>query len=153
MNNLKRILTTLLMLVTIFIYGQHKSDGDKIKALKVAFITERLDLNSKEAQAFWPLYNKYEEDRENLRRKDRSEIRGKIKGVENLTEKEASNLLEQYIDFEEEEERLDTAFYKNVAKVISAKKALLLLRSEEDFKRQLIKEYRQKRSNGGGGHP
>lgn len=153
MNNLKRILTTLLMLVTIFIYGQHKPDGDKIKALKVAFITERLDLNSKEAQAFWPLYNKYEEDRENLRRKDRSEIRGKIKGVENLTEKEASNLLEQYIDFEEEEERLDTAFYKNVAKVISAKKALLLLRSEEDFKRQLIKEYRQKRSNGGGGHP
>ncbi|MCJ7465173.1 MAG: hypothetical protein MUO53_00595 [Maribacter sp.] len=150
MNNLKKIAVALFLLVTAFNFGQKRPDMDKIKALKIAFITERLDLSSKEAQAFWPLYNKYEENREAMRQKDRTLIRGRIRGVEGLTEKEAIQLLEEYIDFEEEEERLDTAFYKEVAKVISAKKALLLLRSEEDFKRQLIKEYRQKHGGGGG---
>ena len=126
MNNYKNIMAALFLFASVIFYGQDKHNGDKIKALKVAFITERLDLSSKEAQAFWPMYNTYEEDREALR------------------EKEASVLLRQYIDYEEEEERLDTAFYQQVAKVISAKKALLLLRSEEEFKRQLIKQYRQK---------
>lgn len=144
MNNYKNIMAALFLFASVIFYGQDKHNGDKIKALKVAFITERLDLSSKEAQAFWPMYNTYEEDREALREKDRTMIRGKIKGVEALTEKEASVLLRQYIDYEEEEERLDTAFYQQVAKVISAKKALLLLRSEEEFKRQLIKQYRQK---------
>ena len=44
---------------------------------------------------------------------------------------------------EEEEEALDTKFLKDVSKVITAKKTLLLLRSEEEFKRQLMKQYRQ----------
>ncbi len=151
MNKLKTIVAAAFLLVTAMNFGQNRHDGDKIKALKIAFITERIDLSSKEAQAFWPLYNRYEEKREAMRQKDRTLIRGKIRKVEDLSEQEAIKLLDEYINFEEEEERLDTDFYKEVAKVISAKKALLLLRSEEDFKRQLIKEYRQK--HGGGGCP
>ncbi len=150
MNKLKTIVAAAFLLVTAMNFGQNRHDGDKIKALKIAFITERIDLSSKEAQAFWPLYNRYEEKREAMRQKDRTLIRGKIRKVEDLSEQEALKLLDEYINFEEEEERLDTDFYKEVAKVISAKKALLLLRSEEDFKRQLIKEYRQKHGGGGG---
>ncbi len=41
---------------------------DKIKALKIAFITEKLNLSEKEAQQFWPIYNSYHEDMSNLKR-------------------------------------------------------------------------------------
>lgn len=150
MNNIKTIIVLFFLTTLGFSYGQGHPDGEKIKALKVAFITERLNLSSKEAQGFWPLYNRYEEDREKLRQKNRTMIRGKLKEVDGLSEKEAGDLLKQYIDFEEEEESLDNAFYQNAAKVISAKKTLLLLRAEEDFKRQLIKQYRQR--HGGGGY-
>ncbi len=146
MTNFKKIIVPLLLLFVLPNYGQDKdkTDEDKIKVLKIAFITEKLNLSSKEAQTFWPLYNEHQDDREVLRKKYRSEIHGKIKGVEKLTEKEAIKLLEKYIAFEEEEERLDTDFYQKVAKVISAKKAILLLRSEDEFKRQLINQYRHK---------
>ncbi|MDB4292147.1 hypothetical protein N9954_01980 [Maribacter sp.] len=150
MNNLKRLLVVLFLVTTTFFYGQRKHDHEKIKSLKVAFITERLDLSSKEAEAFWPIYNDYEKKREALRKKERREIKGKIKNADELSEKEATDLLEKYIIFEDEEEALDKTFLRKVNKVISAKKTLLLLRSEEEFKRELIKQYRQKKRGGGG---
>lgn len=148
MNNLKKIMMITVLLVSTQIYAQKKHDHERIKSLKIAFITERLDLSSKEAQVFWPIYNEYEKNREALRQRERSQIRSKIRDSENLTEKEANDLLRQYLSFEEEEEELDKDFIQKVTKVISAKKTLLLLRSEEEFKRQLIKQYRNKNSGG-----
>lgn len=149
MNDIKKIATIAILLFSTMFYGQKKPDWDKIKSLKIAFITERLDLSSSEAQSFWPLYNEYEDGRQALREREHHQIRNKIRDADKLSEKEAATLLEQYLDFEEEEEELDQTFLKKAAKVISAKKALLLLRSEEDFKRQLIRQYHQKHSKGG----
>ena len=36
--------------------------AEKIQALKIAFITEKLELTSEEAQKFWPVYGQYEND-------------------------------------------------------------------------------------------
>lgn len=149
MNNIKRMMFMACFLSSLAFYGQDRPDGDKIKALKVAFLTEKLNLSSKEAQAFWPVYNEYEQDREALRRKERVQIREKIRNADALSEKEASDLLSQYSDLEKEEELLEQDFLKKMSKLISAKKTLVLLRSEEEFKRQLIRQYRQKN----GGHP
>jgi len=149
MNNFKKTILVAILLISSLSFGQNRPDREKIKSLKVAFITESLDLSSKEAQAFWPIYNQYEENREALRQKERTQIRSKIKSADELSEKEAKDLLEKYINFEDEEEALDKAFLKKVSVVISAKKTLLLLRSEEEFKRQLIRQYRHKKGGGG----
>lgn len=39
-----------------------KTSSEKIQSLKIAFITERLQLTSSEAQKFWPIYNDYEKE-------------------------------------------------------------------------------------------
>ena len=150
MNKKILLLLTFLVLSANF-YGQRRPDREKIKSLKVAFMTERLSLTSQEAQDFWPIYNEYEKKREALRKKEKSEIRNKIKNADELSENDAQKLLEQYISFEDEEEVLDKNFLNSVSKVISAKKTLLLLRAEEEFKRRLIKQYRQRRTVTGGG--
>jgi hypothetical protein len=36
------------------------SEFEQFKSQKIAFITEKLNLTPKEAQAFWPVYNQYE---------------------------------------------------------------------------------------------
>lgn len=139
----KYILTLFILFAAIFFsFGQHKKDWEKIKSLKVGFITEKLSLSAKDAQEFWPVYNEYEEKRDALRKREYHQIKSKIKDVETLTEKEATQLLKQHIQLEEEEEALDNEFLKEVSSVITAKKTLLLLRSEEEFKRQLIRQYR-----------
>lgn len=139
---MSKLFLPILLFTVLISFGQNKPHREKIKSLKVAFITERLELNSKEAQQFWPVYNKYEENREELRQKHRTQIKSKLREATALTEKEAEDLLNRHISFEDEEEKLDKVFLKEISKVISARKTLLLLQSEDDFKRQLIKQYR-----------
>jgi hypothetical protein len=125
-------------------YGQ-RGNREKIKSLKVAFITEKLELTSTEAQQFWPVYNKFEEKREALRQTERKEIRNKMQDASELSETEATTVLGKLIRFKVDAEKLDQAFLSEIQKVLSAKKTLILMRSEEEFKRQLIKQYRQNR--------
>ncbi|MEA1786936.1 hypothetical protein U1E44_12610 [Arenibacter sp. GZD96] len=139
---------TLVMVFSFsFAFGQHNPDWDKIKTLKVAFFTEQLDLSSKEAELFWPLYNKYEEERHTIRKREWREVRDKLKDMSGISEKQANVLLTKYLAIEEEQEELDKAFLLKLSNVLSSRKTVLLLRAEEDFKRQLIRQSHQKRSN------
>lgn len=42
-------------------------NGNRLEALKIAYITKRLDLSPEEAQKFWPIYNQYSEELRNAR--------------------------------------------------------------------------------------
>ena len=139
---MSKYILSIFLFISALTFGQDKQDWEKINALKVAFITEKLSLSTKEAQEFWPVYNEYQEERNVLRQREYHQIKCKINDVESLSNKEAIKLLGEHIQLEEEEEVLEIDFLKKVSKVISAKKTLLLLRSEEEFKRQLIKQYR-----------
>ena len=143
MNNLgKTLLITMLLSVTIF-HGQ-KRNPEKIKSLKIAYITEHINLSTKEAQAFWPIYNEYEEKREALRKKSHKEIRSKLKNATELSEKESILILEKHLTLKAKEGELDKTFIREINKVISSKKTLLLIYTREEFKRKLINEYRKK---------
>ena len=75
MNINKNILIVLFLLFsTTLMFGQRRPDKEKIKSLKIAYITERLNLKSSEAQAFWPIYNAHEELMESFRNQERSQI-------------------------------------------------------------------------------
>ena len=143
---MNKLLIIVVLLFTVFSYGQ-RGNREKIKSLKVAFITDKLDLTSTEAQQFWPVYNKFEEKREALRQTERKEIRNKMQDASELSETEATTVLGKLIRFKVDAEKLDQAFLSEIQKVLSAKKTLILMRSEEEFKRQLIKQYRQNRGN------
>ncbi len=144
MNNLKNILLLLFLFSNALFYGQRDVDKDKINTLKIAYLTEKLNLTSKEAQTFWPIYNDYQDEKQKLRNKGSVEIISKIKDADNVSEKEAAQLLEKVILYEEEENKIFENFIAKITKVISSKKTLVLLRSEEDFKRQLIRQYHEK---------
>ncbi|MFS4492173.1 hypothetical protein [Maribacter sp. 2308TA10-17] len=151
MNNIKNIALVLFFCATTLGFGQRSEEHrDKIKSLKVGYLTERLDLSSTEAQAFWPVYNAYEVEREKLRRQERAEIKLKIRKTATLTDAESEGLLTQYVELKKKREELDADFLTEIRGVISAKKTLLLIRAEESFKKRLLEQYRKKRSGGGG---
>lgn len=139
----KSAIVLLLMLATVFCAHAQDSKKDKIKALKVAFFTERLELSSQEAEAFWPVYNTYWDKRTEMHHSQYNEVFKKI-GDSNLSEDDSAKLLKKYLTIEAEEEDLDRDFFNKISKTISAKKALLLIKAEDEFKRKLIAEYRQK---------
>jgi hypothetical protein len=53
-------------------------NGARITALKIAYITKRLDLSPEEAQKFWPIYNQYADElvraRQDANRNSKTEI-------------------------------------------------------------------------------
>lgn len=149
MNIKNKILVLIFMLfATSMFYGQRRS-GERIKALKIAFITERLELNAQEAQVFWPIYNAYADKIEAFRKKERSQIRTKLRNMDDLSEKEVKVLLDQTIALQHERHKENMSFIEKMGNVISAKKAFMLIKAEEDFKKRLLQQIKKRRQEGG----
>jgi hypothetical protein len=121
---------------------------DRIKTLKVAFITERVGLTSEEAQQFWPIYNEHEDTLEEIRRKERAELEVNIARAQDLSNTDSERLLDRLLELQFEKQKVDQEFLSRLRTVIPAKKVLLLVKAEEDFKRQMIQEFRKRRGGG-----
>lgn len=150
---MKKSLTVLLVIFTLTAFSQDKSKSDrfdKIKALKVAFITKELSLTSAEAEKFWPVYNTYDEKLFELRHTKMKAILKKIKEdeLDKLNEKEAAAILTQIETIDEEILTLRKKFAKDAKEIIGAKKVLKLKKVEEDFNRTLLKQYKGKGDKG-----
>lgn len=146
---MKKIIIIVLLAFTTFANAQ-KQNKEKVKALKIAHITERVALSSEEAQAFWPVYNTHESNMENLRRQERKLLSDLKNNFDQLSEEESKTALNTLSKLSQdklnEKERLIT----QLKDIISSKKILTLLKAEEDFKRVLFEQIRRRRGKLGG---
>lgn len=145
--NRKLLILLICFLGTTWMYAQGPV-RNRIKTLKVAFITERLSLTTEEAQSFWPIYNAYDDKLESIRRRERLELKSKILIIQDLTDRESSALLDEFLALQKEKHNAENDFLSKLRTVLSPKKIVLLLKAEEDFKKRLLQQYR-KRQNGG----
>lgn len=53
-------------------FAKAQNGREKIQALKVAFITQKLHLTPSEAQKFWPVYNQYDNEIMQVRANNRN---------------------------------------------------------------------------------
>lgn len=125
----------------------------EIKAQKVAYLTQKMDLSTDEAQKFWPVYNQFDKELETLR-KERREDHKAMKADADLTDAEASAAIDKELASQQRELDLRKKYSAEFKKVIGAKKTLMLGRSERDFNRELLKRMRDRKDDGpGGGGP
>src|SRR5690554_7641211 len=72
---------------------------ERIKALKTAYITEKLSLSPADAEKFWPIYNSFDQRFHELRKKRRNEVYLEIHNRwDQLTDAEAIALFDRYIE-------------------------------------------------------
>ncbi|WP_157208182.1 hypothetical protein [Mariniflexile maritimum] len=140
-----KTLTSILFILGFSIITFGQPNRDKIKTLKIAYITEKLDLSEKEAQQFWPIYNSYEEENSKLRG-DAYQARKKI-NFETLSEEEAKQFLKETRLNEAKRQAAENDFIDRLTKVISAKKIIMLHKIEDDFKRKMFDEYKKRGRN------
>ncbi len=115
---------------------------EQIEAMRVAFITKQLDLNSKEAQQFWPVFNEYQDKLEAMRKARRKD--NKMTSPETMNDKEAETFIDNEIDFRVKEADLQKQYFTRFKQVLPVKKVALLVRAEDDFKRELLKQIKEK---------
>lgn len=143
-----KLLSIFLLLVTIGISAQprFKQKKEQIRALKVAYITDELQLTSDEATKFWPLYYAFDDKQRELKQdKMRSYMKRFESGeVEKMSDKEAVNFLNQMESTEDELYQLRKKFIANLKMVLSPIKIIKLKKAEEGFNKKLLKQYRDK---------
>ena len=123
--------------------GQNK---ERIKALKIAFITERLDLTEQEAQKFWPVYNAFDDKQAKIKFKEMRELKAQGRqGFETMNDKEASKLLDKIIDADNRLHKNKVDFIKDLKPILSAKKIMLLKSVEDEFNRRMLDEFKKRR--------
>ena len=145
---MKNILV-LLLLVTSVTFAQKRDKEEwhkKIDALKTAHITEALQLSSAEAEKFWPVYNVYDEKMHHLHKTKKKEIYSKLKdGVDSMNDSEANTLIDKDLQLEQKELQYRKELVAQLKKIISPGKIIKLKKAEDDFTKELLKRYRQRK--------
>jgi hypothetical protein len=139
----KIIITTLLLIFTFNASAQREDRRKRIKVLKIAFITERLNLTETEAQQFWPIYNAFEDANDKLRHKMHENRKGL--DFESISEQEAKLMLDDIIATEKLKNTLRETFLTDLQKILPSKKIILLKITEDAFNRRLLEEMKKRR--------
>jgi hypothetical protein len=129
---MKKYILILLATLGSFFYVKAQDDAaqraEKIQALKIAFITQKLQLSTGEAEKFWPVYNQYENEVKSLRANNKD---GDV--------------------LENEQKLLDIRkkYKPSFEKILGPEKINNLFNSERDFRNVLIKRLKNHNQRGG----
>lgn len=148
---MKKILLIFILTLSVSAFSQDKDRYERIKALKIAFITERLELTESEAQKFWPIYNDFEAENQKLRR----ETIGKFRKADfdSMNEQEAKKHLEEMMKTEAKKHQLKQQFVNDLLNVLPAKKIILLKATEDSFNRRMMEQFKKRREGIRKNHP
>jgi len=153
MKNFK-LITLAIVLISMASFAQDgslrqrfKEKKEQIKALKIAYITNELNLTPDEATKFWPLFNAFEDKQQEIRKqKLKAFLEQKDdNSLDKLSEKEATTVLNQMESAEDELYQLKKKFIANLKNVLPATKILKLKKAEEEFSKKLLQQYRDKK--------
>ena len=145
---MKRLITPMIMLLCFVSFAQRggKMMQEKIKAQKVAYITDQLKLTADEAQNFWPVYNAFEDKMHQLRRTDMRKIRESMRAGD-LSENDAQSILDDYMALEDKMHNAKKQLAKDLRSVLPAKKIIKLKAAEDSFNRMLMDRLKERRQN------
>lgn len=112
---------------------------ERVRAEKVAFLTEQIDLTESEAQVFWPIYNQIQKEQREAFEAVRKAYEAMEKGVnEGKTGKEMEKLVEAYVDAKDKNEGIETKYLNKLMKSLPAEKVARYYVAEEKFRHQQI---------------
>ena len=125
--------------------GKEVPDFEKFKSQKIAFLSEKMNLNLREAQDFWPVYNEFEKQRMDLQM-HRRELEQKTRNEKiTFTDQEIIKTTREITATFKKEADLATEYNEKFLKILPPQKVLQLYRAENQFRAHIFDQYRKKR--------
>jgi hypothetical protein len=134
----KWIFATLLLCGFCLVLPQFIQAQDRIRALRVAFITDKLNLTPEESEKFWPVYNQYEAEQKRIRQKYRSDL-----DLNTLSDQEVERAVLDRFTMEEELIKVKRDFFLKMKGFMAVRKIALLQRSEQEFNKELLRRIQE----------
>lgn len=124
---------------------------EKMKAARVAFLTNELNLTAEEAQSFWPVYNQAQAEKDAAFRETRAAYRALNDAIKaGMADKEIEKLLKAYLQASKVPAQLDDEYLPEYLKVLPAAKVAKLYISEEKFRKM---QFQNRQGGPGKGAP
>lgn len=141
----KTFLIVMLLVPSFCMFGQNgefkEKLKDKFKAQKVAYITSELELSESESQKFWPIYNSYQSEIEQLK----ADI--DIKPSRDMSDKEAEDMMYALLENRSKEIDVQKKYIQKMKTAISARKIAMLFKAERQFKEKVVSNMKERRMN------
>jgi Spy/CpxP family protein refolding chaperone len=114
---------------------------EKVHAVKVSYLSDRLKLTSKQAEQFWPVYNEYESEMQEIRKK----YFQKYKDADKKNDEVARNLIDDNLDFQQDALNIKRKYKERFLSVISSEQLVKLNASEKEFNKLIQHRLMKKR--------
>ncbi len=142
---MKKSILIAFVAISLFSNAQPPKDEknrERIESMRIAFITQKLNLTTAEAQKFWPVYNSYRNDLKALRKRYRQ-----------VEDNGAPLTADERLEYDQKKLDLKKTYKPQIEVAIGKEKLNLLMNAEEDFKRELMRVMRDRRYGPQGGGP
>jgi hypothetical protein len=149
MNAKSKVTLVLMVLVMVWPFLASAQDTpadnmqlvvEKIRADKKLFIAQNMQLAEAEAKAFWPVYERYQDELFLLRARTRTLINGYAEAYEEMTNDTAKNLLDEYMTIEALGLKLRQTYLPKFRKVVPDVKVVRYYQIENKINAALIYE-------------
>jgi hypothetical protein len=134
-----------MLLFSVLSFAQNNRKIEKIKAIQVAFISNKLNLTPEEAQKFWPIFNQFSDKQFDLKFKRKMLLlKMNPQNATPVSDSEMSKLLADSENLEAEIQNNRSRLIKDLQGVISPQKIFMLKQLEEEFKKTLLKQFKNR---------
>jgi Spy/CpxP family protein refolding chaperone len=131
-------------------HAQQGSGQQKIESLKIAYITQQLNLDPAQAQKFWPVYNQYQAALHDLARKRRKNLMNQDQ-LQKASDSQIEQSLDKDFDYQKQALKIREQYRDKFSQVLPPEKVMQLYRAERNFNLKLIHELHRRQKNGRGG--
>jgi hypothetical protein len=133
------VLLIALALPVIRLAGQN-TNLEKLNAYKIGFFTKRLNLTSKEAEKFWPVYNEYQNEKNRIQLEKIIILRNFNQNESTLSNDQLTESGDKLVANIVQESSLAVTFHKKLKEVLPPVKVMWFYQVENQYKAQLINE-------------
>lgn len=144
MKKITKILVALAAMVCMGFSANASIADDwkeKLMAEKIAFLTLEVGLTPEEAQAFWPVYNQVEKEKDEAMFNVIRTYKEMNKAIEEKkSAKEISALLDKYLEAQKKMNEIENGIAAKYKAALPVEKVAKLYVAEEKFRRQQIRK-------------
>ena len=111
-----------------------------LKTEKKALIADLMQFSSEESQAFWPVYNEYEDAKYKVNTRYFSMIEKFADNYENMSDEVASEIINESLNIKNELIKLEKSYAKKFLKILTPQRTIKYMQAENKIKAMIDAE-------------
>ena len=123
-------------------FAQPGMKRENIEAYRIAYLTKELSLSSEEAKVFWPVYNAYQAEIQNIRQQRKKAAL--MARTNTLSDKELEIMVDNELMFKQSILNVEKKYNEKFKQVLPIGKVAKLYQAEEGFKRELVHKIQER---------